>query len=780
MSIEQAAREYADRGWLVFPVPPGEKKSYKSATHSDGRKWGATTEPAEINRDWRQWPDANVGIVTGPKSGIFVVEADTLDGHGVDGIANLEKLIEDNGGIPDTLEAASPSGSRHLYFRYPQDREIKNSTSKVAKGVDVRGDGGMVIGPPSVKPGYKQAYSWKNPPGLVDLAECPEWLVKKCIEDSKRSKVKSLSKRAAAASTRDDQSSRNYAEAALRGEINDLLLTPEGQRNDALNRVAFKLGQLVGGGHIDQGQVVTELSTAAEQIGLDDNEIEPTINSGLQAGMNEPRHPDTQVRPELSKTAHKIGKRISERIDEIVTDWGDDAKAAKPEIDVNRIATIIETSFWCPAKGKMYFMNRDGDLVYFPKADAWRFLSQTFGNPANVEPLIDAMPPMSKEDTRATAGALRGAVTEPIMDQVFLYRQRDALAWEVDMFANAPVFKLREFDAQIVLPHRPWPIGPINHTHVEDFRQHWPEVDDVLKFIIDARFAGDRKKAFLWWQAASDFGKGLFTGLLKDLGVVVETSAREIEKVFEGSPVGLSADSFKRAIVLLVDEFKSVKSEMKQLQNQIELSPKNQLRQSVAVYTKLFTSAESVASLVTTHGVEDQFSNRMSLIVNEGRIDDRDFFASQKAAYADSLRNWIAQTLNRNVEAYRVLGPVNAVAEADKALSAFHERQGISKKLGRVSDALHDIAEKFRADMLDEANYSSDVVELQNGGVGLLRARKKLEDWLEREFDKSERMTFVKKVAAILEKASVDGQVTNRKTIQGKTAWTLLLEDGFI
>ena len=66
-----------------------------------------------------------------------------------------------------------------------------------------------------------------------------------------------------------------------------------------------------------------------------------------------------------------------------------------------------------------------------------------------------------------------------------------------------------------------------------------------------------------------------------------------------GAPVGLSADNFKRAIVLWVDEFKSVKSELKQLQNEIELSPKNQVRQSVAIYTKLFTSAESVASLVT-------------------------------------------------------------------------------------------------------------------------------------------------------------------------------------
>ena len=154
---------------------------------------------------------------------------------------------------------------------------------------------------------------------------------------------------------------------------------------------------------------------------------------------------------------------------------------------------------------------------------------------------------------------MRGAIRAPVMDHILLYRQRDMIAWAVDMFATNEVFVLREHYAQIVLPHIPWKTGPIEMGFIEDFRAHWPDVDQVLKFIIDARFAGDRKKAYLWWQADSDFGKGLFTGLLKDLGVVVETSTKEIEKVMEGQPVGLSADNFKLAIVLLVDEFKSVK-----------------------------------------------------------------------------------------------------------------------------------------------------------------------------------------------------------------------------
>jgi hypothetical protein len=170
----RAALAYAERGWHVFPAPPGEKKSYKSATFSGGRPWGATADYKQIKRDFTNWswPHANVGIVTGPKSGIFVVEADTLKGHAVDGIFELRKLERRHGRLPSTLIAESPSGSIHYYFNYPADVTIGNSTSKVAPGIDVRGEGGMVIAPPSVRADGK--YRWLNE---NKIADAPEWLI---------------------------------------------------------------------------------------------------------------------------------------------------------------------------------------------------------------------------------------------------------------------------------------------------------------------------------------------------------------------------------------------------------------------------------------------------------------------------------------------------------------------------------------------------------------------------------------------------------------------------
>lgn len=174
--------DYAARGWHVFPVPPGTKKSHKSALHSGGRNWGNTNDPAEILRDWTRWPNANVGVMCGPESGVLVIEADTVEGHGVDGVANLKALIEQHGGLPDTVQAMSPSGSWHIWFAWPESVNVINSEGAIAPGVDVRGNGGMVVAAPSVKPGAANPYRWINPPGLHDLAPCPDWLLKLCPE----------------------------------------------------------------------------------------------------------------------------------------------------------------------------------------------------------------------------------------------------------------------------------------------------------------------------------------------------------------------------------------------------------------------------------------------------------------------------------------------------------------------------------------------------------------------------------------------------------------------
>ena len=173
MSALTEALGYVEcRGWMIFPVPPGTKRSYKSARFSGGRPWGMSGDPMEIERDFRRWPDAGVGIPTGEVNRIFVLEVDTVEGHGVDGLAALRTLEAKHAPLPETLMARSPSGSIHRYFNWP-GAKIKNSDGKLAPGVDVKGDGGMVVAPPTRT--QKGVYRWLND---LPIADAPDWLLR--------------------------------------------------------------------------------------------------------------------------------------------------------------------------------------------------------------------------------------------------------------------------------------------------------------------------------------------------------------------------------------------------------------------------------------------------------------------------------------------------------------------------------------------------------------------------------------------------------------------------
>jgi hypothetical protein len=298
-------------------VPTGTKSSHKKAEYSDGRPWGATTDAAEIRGDFIRWPDANVGIVTGGVSGIFVVEADTKEGHDVDGIASLAALEGEHGKLPPTLQAISPSGSIHYFFNHPgAEFKIKNSASAIAPGVDVRGDGGMVVAPPSVKPG-KGAYRWRN---SLAIADCPLWLLDRILAGKEKPEPKadlSISQQAIAVvrprdgyddindEARRDSGGGGYIEAALRGEYDEVARAPKGKRNHQLNVSSMKLGHYVGGGELGEKKVIDAMMEACASNGSQKEDGRAaclaTISSGLEAGKRDPKGvPERTAAPDLT------------------------------------------------------------------------------------------------------------------------------------------------------------------------------------------------------------------------------------------------------------------------------------------------------------------------------------------------------------------------------------------------------------------------------------------------------------------------------------------------
>ena len=148
-----AALDYATRGWRVIPLhsptaggcscgKTGCEHAGKHPRTKNGSKDGSS-DPTTIREWWKLWPDANVGIVTGPESGFFVLDVD-----GEQGERSLADLEQRHGALPDTLTVHTSRG-RHLCFRWEQGAEVRNSQSKIAPGLDIRGQGGFVVAPPS-------------------------------------------------------------------------------------------------------------------------------------------------------------------------------------------------------------------------------------------------------------------------------------------------------------------------------------------------------------------------------------------------------------------------------------------------------------------------------------------------------------------------------------------------------------------------------------------------------------------------------------------------------
>lgn len=161
-TLDAAVRYATERGWPCFPCVPDAKRPATSNGLND-----ATKDPERLRIIWR--PGANLGVRTGAVSGIFALDVDVKDGAG--GRESLAQLQHEHGALPVTLTNATPTGGCHLLFRQPASA-LGNRVG-LMPGLDVRGDGGYIVAPPSIVGG--SAYRWIDEG--EQIAEAPAWLV---------------------------------------------------------------------------------------------------------------------------------------------------------------------------------------------------------------------------------------------------------------------------------------------------------------------------------------------------------------------------------------------------------------------------------------------------------------------------------------------------------------------------------------------------------------------------------------------------------------------------
>ncbi len=162
----EAALDIAAGGVPVFPCGANKKPltphGFKDATCND-----------EIIQDWwKRWPQANVAIPTGKVSGRVVLDVDMDKAKGKNGERTLAALVTKHGDLPKTKQNRTPRDGRHIYFRHPGIPIPNNTDTKLGKGLDIRGDGGYVLVPPS-----RTADGAYEEIDDSELADIPPWLL---------------------------------------------------------------------------------------------------------------------------------------------------------------------------------------------------------------------------------------------------------------------------------------------------------------------------------------------------------------------------------------------------------------------------------------------------------------------------------------------------------------------------------------------------------------------------------------------------------------------------
>jgi Bifunctional DNA primase/polymerase, N-terminal len=301
-----AALGYAARGIPVYPVNwprriPGEASLACScgrgaacdrpAKHPLVRHGihDATTDPAQLERWWHRWPQANIGLVTG-------IVFDALDIDGPAGLAALRQFARTAGlRFPGPLVATGGGGWHHWFA----PTGLGNRPPRGLPHVDWRGLGGCVLAPPS-RHVSGATYRWLRDLDRASLPEVPTAL-RALLDPDRPTRTRPTDPTEPPGPVQPPGPDHPYGRRVLAAELAALDQATPGQRNRTLNRCAFKVYRYVAGGVLDDQEVTLAFTTAALAIGLSDAEAGRTLASARTAGLANPRSVPAGLGPRIEE-----------------------------------------------------------------------------------------------------------------------------------------------------------------------------------------------------------------------------------------------------------------------------------------------------------------------------------------------------------------------------------------------------------------------------------------------------------------------------------------------
>jgi hypothetical protein len=233
--------------------------------------------------------------------------------------------------------------------------------------------------------------------------------------------------------------------------------------------------------------------------------------------------------------------------------------------------------------------------------------------------------------------------------------------------------------SNLILPDLKFDIDEkIFNDVVKDYKNHFPLIDEFLDFVLACRFANNRKRSFLYLNAPSDWGKSFLMSIFKDLGLAIEVDYTD---VVGGRPVGLSAMSVFKSLLMFLDEFTVFKKELKKITHSMRIEEKFKSVVEVDVYAKILMSAEKSVSFSDT--IETQIANRVIFleIKKDAKIlTDRELYNKiGNYLYKQCVTKYVYEYLKQKITEYLELGIVEADKRAEQTLNKLYSKYKINE-----------------------------------------------------------------------------------------------------
>jgi len=389
-------------------------------------------------------------------------------------------------------------------------------------------------------------------------------------------------------------------------------------------------------------------------------------------------------------------------------------------INNERVADFISRTFYIPSKHKYIYVTDDNHLTFSSadmKQQIYRLYSGGIVHKSYYSFVEKSIQRIFNEATDAEKNKQKNKLldlpTDELLGQVQLNNQRTVIKMGVDVFAKKSTVNIHKDYVEILykfsLPS--YVADAISNSDklkiIADYQAHFPDLDEVLSLIVAARIVPDRKFAYLWMHCSSNWGKGFFISIFRELNLIVEVSQDELKKMFSGGPVGKSSHDFINAIILVIDEFTDIKKEVKQLESRVPVSPKHDLSFSAELYTKMFFSAENNNQLLTSSGVESQFANRFSRLKYTGDITNRDLFKHYGSGiYHKVCTEYVAKYLAENFTKYIEMGKSTAIKECEGVVNNFHQKNSLLISNHQLTEGIETIASEILIHINNYINQS--------------------------------------------------------------------------